>query len=67
MSGELMYYRAVVKVEVEVKGKIKYRKEPYIVQAVSPTDVESKLAEYLKAVDFEIASISQTNLVDIIN
>ena len=66
MSGELMYYRAVAKVEIEVKGRIKYHKEQYIVQAVSPTDVESKMNEYLKNVDFEIDSISQTRIIDIV-
>jgi len=66
MSGELMYYRAVVKVEIEVKEKIKYHKEQYIVQAVNPTDVEAKLNDYLKNVDFEVDSISQTRIIDII-
>jgi hypothetical protein len=67
MSGELLYYRCNVKVEYEdAKGRVKYRKQQYIVQAVSPTDVESKVTDYLKNVDFEVDSISQTRIEDII-
>ena len=66
MSGELMYYRAIAKVEIEVKGKVKYHKEQYIVQAISPTDVEAKMNEHLKNVDFEIDSIAQTRIINIV-
>jgi len=62
------YFRCVVKIEWENdKGKVKYRKETYIVNALNPTDVETRITEYLKGSDFEIVNISTTNIVDIIN
>lgn len=62
------YFRAKVKVEWEDdKGKVKYRGEEYIVNALNPTDVEAKINEHLKGSDFEISSISVTKIVDIIN
>jgi len=61
------YFRCKVKVEFETeKGQVKYRGEEYIVSAVNPTDVESKIVEHLKGSDFEIVSISVTKIVDII-
>lgn len=62
------YFKCVVKIEFEnEKGKVKYRKEPYIVNALNPTDVEAKITEHLKGSDFTIDSISITNIVAIIN
>lgn len=62
------YFRCKVKVEWEDdKGKVKYRGEEYIVNALTPTDVESKIHEHLKGSDFEIVSISVTKIIDIIN
>lgn len=62
------YFKCKVKVEYEDdKGKSKFRGEEYIVNAVNPTDVEAKINEYLKGSDFEIASISQTKIISIIN
>ena len=61
------YYRCVVKMSYESKdGKEKYRKEPYIVYAMSPTDVEAKLAAFLGTSDYELTSVSVTNIVDIV-
>jgi len=66
-SNELIYYRVVVKIEGEdAKGRIKYRKEQYIVQGISPTDVEVKINDHLTAVDFEVESISATKIMDIV-
>jgi len=62
------YFKCAVKVEFEdEKGRVKYRREDYIVHALTPTDVESKITEHLKGLDFEIASISITKIIDIIN
>ena len=62
------YYRCKVKVEWENdKGQVKYRGEEYIVNALNPTDVEARVTEHLKGVDFEIVNISVTKIVDIIN
>ena len=62
------YFKASVKIELENdKGKVKYRREDYIVNALNPTEVEAKLTEHLKGSDFEIISISITKIVDILD
>ena len=62
------YYRCKVKVEWENdRGQVKYRGEEYIVNALNPTDVETRVTEHLKGTDFEIVNISVTKIVDIIN
>lgn len=61
------YYKVIVKVETEDdKGKVKYRKEEYIVNATGPTDVESKITQRLEGLDFEIKSINLTAIIEII-
>ena len=62
------YYRVKVKVEWENdRGQVKFRGEEYIVNALNPTDVESRITEHLKGSDFEIVNISVTRIIDIIN
>jgi hypothetical protein len=62
------YFKCVIKIEFEAEnGKVKYRREDYIVNALNPTDVEAKITEHLKGSDFEIISISVTKIIDIIN
>lgn len=63
------WFRCKVRVEWENpdNGKVKYRGEEYIVNALNPTDVETKITEHLKGSDFEIVSISVTKIIDIIN
>jgi hypothetical protein len=48
------------------KGNIKFKKDNYIVFAMSPTDVEAKLAKHLGVEDYEIVGINTTAIVDII-
>jgi Domain of unknown function (DUF4494) len=61
------YYRVTVKVSFEdKKGNTKFKKESYIVFAVSPTDVESKIAKELSSGDYEILGINTTSIIDII-
>ena len=61
------YYRANLKVEFEdKKGNAKWKTESYIVSAISPTDVEAKLTKELSSGNWEIKSISITNIVDVI-
>lgn len=62
------YFKCRIKIEWEDdKGKVKYRGEEYIVNALNPTDVEAKITEHLKGSDFEIVSISVTKIMGIIN
>jgi hypothetical protein len=61
------YYRVTIKMQFEdKKGNIKSKKENYIVFAMSPTDVEAKLAKHLGVEDYEIVGINTTNIVDIV-
>jgi hypothetical protein len=61
------YYKATVKISFEdKKGNTKFKSESYIVYAISPTDVEAKLAKHLGVEDYEIKGINTTNIVDIV-
>lgn len=62
------WYKVTVKVEFEdAKGRQKFKKETYIVSALTPTEVENKIAKQLEATDYEIVGINTTNIVEIIN
>jgi hypothetical protein len=62
------YYKATLKTQFEdKKGNTKFKKETYIVFAVSPTDVEAKLAKHLGVTDYDILGINTTNIIDIVN
>lgn len=62
------YYKATVKMQFEdKKGNVKFKKENYIVYAMTPTDVEAKLSKHLGVEDYEIIGINTTNIIDIIN
>ena len=67
--SELNYFRASVKVEYEDnKGRVKFRKEEYLVSAISPTDVEAKVTKEMQgAGDFEIVTISLTKILAVLN
>jgi Domain of unknown function (DUF4494) len=61
------YYKATVKVQFEdKKGNVKFKREAYIVSAISPTEVEAKVAKELSTGDYEIVGINVTNIVDVI-
>jgi len=61
------YYRATIKISFEdKKGNVKFKKENYIVSAVSPTDVETKMAKHLGMEDYEIVGINTMNIVEIV-
>jgi len=67
--SERQYYKAVVKVEFEnEKGKIKFRKEEYLVNAVNPTDVEVQVNKEMEgAGTFEIVSIVVTKILSVLD
>lgn len=61
------YYKASIRTSYEdKKGNLKYRKENYIVFAVSPTDVEAKIRKYLSMADYELVGVNIVNIVDIV-
>jgi len=61
------YYKVTIKTEFEDKNEnLKSKKENYIVFAMSPSDVEAKLAKHLGVQDYEIIGINVINIVDII-
>lgn len=67
--NEKSYYKAILKVDYEdAKGRLKNRKEPYIVEAISPTDVETKIAKHMEGSteDYTVSSIVVTNIIDIL-
>lgn len=68
-SSENQYYKASVKVAFEdSKGRVKFRKEEYLVNAISPTDVEAKVNKEMEgAGDFEIVSIVLTKIISVLN
>jgi hypothetical protein len=65
--SELNIFKAVIRVEYEdAKGRTKYKKENYIVEGVSPTDVETKIAKRLEGADYELIGVTLTNIIEII-
>jgi hypothetical protein len=63
-----MYYIAKVKLEFETdKGQLKKKTETYLVQAESVTDAEAivhtKFSDW--KYDFEVKSVSQSNIIDV--
>ena len=69
MSAQNEYFKCVIKIEYEGEnGKTKYRKEEYLINAIGPTDVETKINEYIGVgFDFEITNISKTNIISVIS
>lgn len=64
---EKAYYKVIAKIAYEgAKGKMKSRRDEYIVEGISPTDVEAKITKELEGYDFEIVQIALTKIVDII-
>ena len=64
---ENTYYKCVAKIPYEdAKGKMKSRRDEYIVEGISPTDVEAKVTKELEGYDFEIQAITQTKIISII-
>jgi hypothetical protein len=70
---EKQYYTVTIKLPFEVEdkkgnSKTKYRKEKYLVEAVNPTDIDVKIAKYIGAgEEYEIVTINQANIIDIIS
>jgi hypothetical protein len=69
-----MYYSAKVNIiTVDNKGREKKQVEEYLVNAVSVTDAETKVHEQFKAasanttIDFEVKSVSQTRIIEVLN
>jgi hypothetical protein len=67
--SEKNFYKAVVKVEFEDnKGRVKYRKEEYLVNGVNPTDVEVKINKEMEGYgEFEIVSIVLTKIISVLD
>lgn len=65
--SENNYFKVSIRTEYEDrKGNMKYQKQNYVVFAISPTDVEEKMAKQLQITGYEIVSISLMNIVDVI-
>lgn len=65
--SENAFYKCVAKIQYEGnKGKMKTRRDEYIVEGISPTDVEAKITKELEGYDFEIAQITLTKIISIV-
>ncbi|HPI81609.1 MAG TPA: hypothetical protein PK122_00045 [Candidatus Paceibacterota bacterium] len=65
--SENSFYKVIVKTDYEgAKGQTKTRRDEYIVEGVSPTDVEAKMTKELEGFDFEIAQITLTKIISIV-
>lgn len=67
--SELKFYKVAVVVDTENdKGESKKIKEEYYVHAISLSDVETKVAEYMKNSMFEFSTTGavETKVLDII-
>lgn len=61
------YYKCTVKTEFEnEKGQVKFRREEYIVDAITPSDAEAKLIKHMGINDCEVVNIAATKIVDIV-
>lgn len=65
------YYSVIVSLETEdSRGKIRKVKEQYIVNSLSCTEAEARLVEKFTkdkvTVDYEVVSVTETKIVDII-
>ena len=50
------------------KGRVKFRKEDYLVHAISPTDVEAQVTLEMKGYgDFELVSIVLTKILAVLD
>ena len=66
--AEFFTVKAVFQVE-DAKGKIKKQTETYLVDAMSVTEAEANLVEYLTdrgENDFEVKSASKSNIISVI-
>ena len=66
----MKYYKAKVKVITQDdKGRQKKNVEEYLVNAVSVTDVETKVHEEFKndSVEFEVTSVLETRIIKVIS
>lgn len=65
---ETSWYKCTIRVEYEdLKGRVKYRKEVYLISAISTVDAQTKMATYMhNANDYEIVSVSVINIADVI-
>jgi len=64
------FYSVLVSVEVEdAKGKIKKKKEQYLVDALSGTEAEAKLVkkfvEEAVNLEYEVVKVSETKIIEV--
>lgn len=67
---DFYYFKCVITMSIpdENSGKIKKKNEEYIVKAVSPTDVEAQMVEFMSGTvyDWSITSVTKTKIESII-
>jgi len=67
--SEKSFFKCCVKVTGEDnKGRVKFHKEEYLVNAVNPTDVETQINKELEGTgEFEIVSIVVTKILSVLD
>ena len=66
--GENLYFKTVVEIHFEdEKGRVKRIKEQYLVQGISPTDVESKILKELEGDNLKVVQITETKILKVIH
>lgn len=64
---ENQYFKCIVKVLFEdEKGRVKKRRDEYMVFGLNPTDVQAKITKRLDGEDFEILQVSLTKIIDLV-
>lgn len=64
---ENQFFKCIVKVVFEgANAKLKTRRDEYIVEGISPTDVEAKITKELEGSDFEVSQITLTKIISIV-
>jgi hypothetical protein len=65
-----MYFTVSVKLQIEdAKGKVKTKTERYLVDAMSVTEAETRVVEYMQGTmsEYEISSAAQSRIQAIIH
>jgi tRNA(Glu) U13 pseudouridine synthase TruD len=68
---DFYYFKCVTTMSIpdETSGKIKKKNEEFIVRAVSPTDVEAQMVQFMTGTvyDWSITSVTKTKIESIIH
>ena len=70
LKSEHKFFKVTIEIEIlNDKGKIRKKKENYLVEAYDPKNAQDSFTEYMKdtVCDYKIISIQETNIISIIS